>query len=140
MVEANFIRPMTNSGRPPHKGVTVSHDYMRDDLTLNLPQGLQTINKAATEAVKNREEKYQIFKQWLLENGAVFDESIEFPAVFEGGLEGLAAKKQIDPYTGYIFIPNKIIISIARVKACEELGPIIRENFELFGDIHPDRE
>ena len=148
MVEANIpnlVRPMTNSGRPPHKGVPVTHDYMRDDLTQNLAKGLQYIDKSATSAAQSKLDKYQAFKEWLLANGAVFDDSIEFPAVFEGGLEGLAAKTEIKPYTAYIFIPNSIIISIARVQACPVMNEIIRENLAIFGDtnpehIHPDRE
>ena len=54
----------------------------------------------------------------MIENGAVFDEAVEYPAVFQGGLEGLAAKKPIGPYQAYIFVPNKLIISVARAKAC----------------------
>ena len=84
--------------------------------------------------------KYHVFKEWLLANGAVFDEAIEYPAVFEGGLEGLAAKRAIGPHKGYIFIPNTIIISVERAKACPELRQLISDNFDLFGDIHPDRE
>lgn len=81
-----------------------------------------------------------MFKQWLLENGAVFNDDIEFPAVFAGGLHGLAAKKKIESHKGYIFIPNTIIVSVERIKACPELRELIRDNYDLFGDIHPDRE
>ena len=73
-------------------------------------------------------------------NGAEFEEAVQFPAVFGGGLEGLAAKKKLGPHTAYIFIPNTIIISIERVKACPELRQLLKDNFELFGDVHPDRE
>ena len=52
----------------------------------------------------------------MIENGAVFDDSVEFPAIFANGLEGLAAKKPIGPYKAYIFIPNTLIISVERVK------------------------
>lgn len=88
----------------------------------------------------NVNSKYGLFKKWLLDNGAVFDDSIQFPAVFENGLEGLAAKKEIGPHEAYIFIPNTVIVSVARIKADPELNQLIKDNFDLFGDIHPDRE
>ena len=101
---------------------------------------MQGIDRAATEAAQNRDGKYAAFKAWMIENGAVFDEAVEYPAVFQGGLEGLAAKKPIGPYQAYIFVPNKLIISVARAKACPELRQLIADNFDVFGDIHPDRE
>ena len=70
----------------------------------------------------------------------MFDDSVEFPAVFGGGLQGLAAKKPIDRYKAYIFIPNSLIVSVERVKACPDLQQLIKDNYDLFGDIHPDRE
>ena len=66
-----------------------------------------------------------MFKEWLLANGAVFDDSLEFPAVFANGLEGLAAKQPIGPHKAYIFIPNKLIISVERVKAAPELRQLL---------------
>ena len=113
---------------------------MRDDLRYNLSLDLQQINKAASDAAMNTNSKYALFKKWLLENGAVFDDAIEFPAVFQGGLEGLAAKKEIGPHEAYIFIPNTLIVSVARVKADPELNQLVKDNFDLFVDIHPDRE
>mmetsp|Transcript_2543 Transcript_2543/g.3535 ORF Transcript_2543/g.3535 Transcript_2543/m.3535 type:complete len:313 (-) Transcript_2543:1488-2426(-) len=141
MVESkNLVRPMTASTREEHSGMEVCFDYMRSDLTQNLPSGLQVINREATQAAQGRDGKYAAFKEWLLQNGAVFDDAIEYPAVFDHGLEGLAAKKTISPYEAYIFIPNTIIISVARVKACPELRQLIADNFDVFGDVHPDRE
>ena len=37
-------------------------------------------------------------------------------------------------------MPNTIIISVALVKACPELRQLLSDNFDLFGDVHPDRE
>ena len=85
MVEAisnTLIRPTTASTRIEHKGVPVCFDYMKDDLTQNLPGGLQSIDREATAAAQNRDDKYAAFKAWMIENGAVFDEAIEYPAVF----------------------------------------------------------
>ena len=143
MVEATYnklLRPMTASGRPAHEGAKVTHDYMRDDIRQNLPERIQYIDQEETDSqVNKRGGKFEAFKEWLLANGAVFDDSIQYPAFFEGGLEGLAAKQAIGAYEAYIFIPNTIIISVERVKASAELRPVIADNFQLFGDIHPDR-
>ena len=129
MVEATSsmkpIRPVTASNRVAHQGVPVSHSYMRDDITQNLPQSLQYIDEAATARAKEENGKYRVFKEWLLANGAVFDDSLEFPAVFANGLEGLAAKQPIGPHKAYIFIPNKLIISLERVKAAPELRQLL---------------
>ena len=135
-----MVRPTTANARPQHQGAPVSHNYMRDDLTQNLPAGLQRVDRVGTAVAKSSTMKYQVFKEWLLANGAVFDDVIEYPAVFEGGLEGLAAKEPIGPHRGYIFIPNTLIISVERAKACPELRQLIADNYDLFGDIHPDRE
>jgi len=113
---------------------------MRDDLRENLSLDMQQINRAASDAAMHTDSKYGVFKKWLLDNGAVFDDAIEFPAVFGGGLEGLAAKKPIGRHEAYIFIPNTLIVSIARIKADPELRQLITDNFDIFGDIHPDRE
>ena len=124
-----------------HQGLIVNYNYMRDDLTKNLPEELRFLDQAATISLRQKSEKYRVFKEWLINNGAVFDDSIEFPAVFGGGLQGLAAKKPLGTHKGYIFIPNTIIISVERVKACPEFRNLIKENLQLFGEgIHPDRE
>ena len=146
MVEAksslmpDMVRPTTATVRPAHQGAAVVHNYMRDDLTQNLPPGLQRMDRVATAVANSTDPKYTAFKEWALANGAVFDDAVEYPAVFEQGLEGLAAKRAIGPHKAYIFIPNTIIISVERVKACPELRQLIADNFDLFGDIHPDRE
>lgn len=122
-------------------GLSVNYNYMRDDLTKNLPDELRFLDQAATIALQQNSIKYRVFKEWLINNGAVFDDAIEFPAVFGGGLQGLAAKKPLGTHKGYIFIPNTIILSVERVKACPEFRNLIKDNFELFGEgIHPDRE
>ena len=69
----------------------------------------------------------------------MFDDAVEYPAAFENGLVGLAAKRKIEPYTAYLFIPNTCIISIDRVKACAELRPVFQSH-SIFSDDHPDQE
>ena len=132
MVEASrprSVRPMTASGRAAHEGVPVCHNYMKDDITKNLSPGLQKMDNVASTLCMADNMKYQVFKEWLLANGAVFDDAIQFPAVFEGGLEGLAAKTEIGTHQAYIFIPNKLIISVDRAMACPELRDLIKNNY-----------
>ena len=40
-------------------------------------------------------EKYIKFKRWLLENGAVFDYTVDFPCIYGKGLMGIGAKQDI---------------------------------------------
>ena len=143
MVEASrprSVRPMTASGRAAHEGVPVCHDYMKDDITKNLSAGLQKMDRVASTLCMTESLKYQVFKEWLITNGAVFDDVVQFPAVFEGGLEGLAAKEEIGTHKAYIFIPNNLIISVARAQACPELRDLFKNNVKVFGPDHPDRE
>jgi len=100
------------------QGLEVNHNYMRDDLTKNLPEELRFLDQAATIALQEKSGKYRAFKEWLINNGAIFDDYIEYPAVFGGGLNGVSAKKPIGPNKGFIFIPNTLLISVERIKAC----------------------
>ena len=52
--------------------------------------------KASHEEVlkMKQDPKHEVFVKWLKENGAIFDK-IEYPAIFEGGLMGIAAKQDI---------------------------------------------
>ena len=106
-------------------GLKVNHKYMRDDLTKNLPEDQLFLDQAATNALQERSAIYRTFKEWLINNGAIFDDYIEYPAVFGGGLKGMAAKKPIGPNKGFIFIPNTLLISVERVKACPKFHQLI---------------
>ena len=97
-----------------NKTVSVSWAFMRDDCTKNLSPMMQYLDKQATESLMSTEVKFQHFKDWLLENGAVFDK-IQFPSVFTGGLKGLSAKSEIPPNNCFISIPNKCVLSVALV-------------------------
>jgi len=59
----------------------IGWNFMDEDLTQNLHLKMQFIDREATEKVK-QEPKYKVFKQWLLDHGAVFDNLIEYPCVF----------------------------------------------------------
>ena len=99
--------------------MAVNYRWMRDDQTKNLPEGERFLDEAATAAFE-KTGKYRIFKDWLIANGAIFDEDIEYPAVFSTGLHGLAAKKPIGSNKEFLFVPNTIIFSAERVKNCPE--------------------
>ena len=106
-------------------GLKVNHKYMRDDLTKNLPEDQLFLDQAATNALQERSAIYRTFKEWLINNGAIFDDFIEYPAVFGGGLNGVSAKKPIGPNKGFIFIPNTLLISVERIKACPKFYQLI---------------
>jgi len=57
-------------------GLSVNYNYMRDDLTKNLPDELRFLDQAATIALQQNSIKYRVFKEWLINNGAVFDDAI----------------------------------------------------------------
>jgi hypothetical protein len=42
-----------------------------------------------------QEPKYVVFKKWLIDNGAIFEEFLEFPCIMKNGVMGLCAKKDI---------------------------------------------
>ena len=96
---------------------------MDDNVTKFLPENMRTIDKKLT-AVAQTQPKYHDFKKWLTQNGAIFDDNIIYPAVFENGVVGIAAKRKIEAYTAFLFIPNSCIISLDRAKACAELRPV----------------
>jgi len=72
--------------------------------------------------------KFKRFHQWLKENGARYD-SIEYPVVFgkQGGLIGIAAKRNIGSEEAYIYIPTKLIINDDKIYK-SEIGFIIKRH------------
>ena len=97
--------------------------FMDDDIRKFLPENMLKTDKKLT-AVAQTQPKYHVFKKWLIDNGAIFDENIIYPAVFENGVVGVAAKRKIEPYTAYLFIPNSCIVSLDRAKSCDALRPV----------------
>ena len=59
--------------------------------------------------------------------------------MFENGVVGVAAKRKIEAYTAFLFIPNSCIISLDRAKACDELRPVYQSH-SIFSNNHPDQE
>lgn len=97
-----------------------------------------SINRDLTDQLALENTKHEIFKNWLLDNGAVFDNDIEYPAVFANGLIGIAAKRTIPANKAFISIPVKCIISLDLAKNCPVLKPIFMKNLKYFGKLHPD--
>jgi len=111
--------------------------FLSDDIRSTLDENMINIDQELTAAAA-KDEKYVVFKKWLLDNGAVFDETVEFPCVFKNGLMGIAAKKDLPLNKAFLFVPNTCIISLARIRKVPELAKIFEENNSLFGSSHPD--
>ena len=55
--------------------------------------------------------KFKIFKNWLLENGAIFDNIIEFPVINNHLLKiGCKSKENINENESFLMIPKNLII------------------------------
>ena len=57
---------------------------------------------------------------------------MEYPAYFEGGLLGVRCKEQVEHREAYMFIPLKMVMSLAKAQQHPVLKPIIAENSECF--------
>lgn len=79
--------------------------------------------------------KYVNFNKWLDQNGAK-RESIDYPAAFgpDGGLIGIAAKRDIGIQEAYIYVPSKLVICEEKFRQDPDIGHILEENPELFVD------
>ena len=52
---------------------------------------------------------------------------LEYPAYFDG-LKGLQVKEEIQYREGFLYVPTKMIITIAKAKNHPVVGKIIKEN------------
>lgn len=100
---------------------------------------MQFVDKELT-ATAQAEPKYKLFKEWLLANGAIFDDLVEYPCVFDGGLMGICAKQPIKRCKAFISIPNNLIISQDRCLKETELHQVWSDNPHAFSKAHPDGE
>ena len=57
---------------------------------------------------------------------------IHFPAYFENGLLGMKCKEDIFHNEAFLFIPYKIILNVHKAQKHEILGPIIKDNHQVF--------
>ena len=113
--------------------------FLSDDIRSTLDDNMINIDRELTAAAQ-KEEKYVVFKKWLLDNGAVFEDTVEFPCVFRNGLMGIAAKKDLPLNKAFLFVPNTCIISKKRIEKVPELAKVFEENDSLFGSKHPDTD
>ena len=67
-----------------------------------------------TEIPKETIEKYNIFKKWLDENGAIYPK-LSFPVKF-ANIIGCKASEDINPNTCIFYIPYKLLIDASNVK------------------------
>jgi len=81
-------------------------------------------------------DKIMKYKEWLLKNGAVFDNLLEFPSTFgKFGIVGVKAKKNIKNNEAMLFIPKKLIIDSNLV--CKQIC-LIDEKDIKFKDESPE--
>lgn len=58
---------------------------------------------------------------------------VDFPAIFGvGGLRGMVATRDIRPYEGVLFVPNKLLMTVEKVRMDVVLAKIIEENEGIF--------
>ena len=105
----------------------------------NLEPGMQMIDKAATSKEIDSNPKYDRFVAWMREFGARFDD-VQFPTVFENGLTGISAKREIGLNQAFLTVPNILIVSVDKALKDEQLKDFYESNLGVFGPKHPDHE
>lgn len=93
------------------------------------------INTVDIEATKlaQQQVKYKSFLKWCFDNGMKWT-GVEYPAIFENGLRGMAATRDIKPYEAILFVPNSMLVSVKSCKEDKFLGKIIEKYPEVFGN------
>ena len=85
-------------------------DIQKDlDLSKNLPE-----NNKNNEIPKEKMEKYDNFKKWLDENGAIYPK-LSLPVKFSN-IIGCEAAEDINPNSCMLYIPYKLMIDASNVK------------------------
>ena len=69
-------------------------------------------------------------KNWLIENGCIFDK-MQWPAIFGKGLVGCLALEEIGPMEAFTFVPSTCWISLEHAKQ-SELAPLYTSHDSLF--------
>ena len=77
--------------------------------------------------------KCKVFNEWCAKNGIEYPNQ-EYPAYFDGGLVGVRALAPIEHRDAFLKVPFKCIMSIDKAQNHPELGKVISENPELFGE------
>ena len=79
------------------------------------------------------QKKCKVFTEWCAKNGIEYPNQ-EYPAYFDGGLVGVRALAPIQHREAFLKVPFKCIMSIDKAQNHPELGKVINENPELFGE------
>jgi len=80
--------------------------------------------------------KYDIFKKWLKENGAIFTKNIDFPYVYGPfNLIGCKSVSEIQENESILLIPKKLMIISRELNSIEELIKDIKEELDIKYDI-----
>merc|ERR1719469_1224783 len=95
--------------------------FLSDDIRSTLDDNMINIDQELTAAAA-KDEKYVVFKKWLLDNGAVFDETVEFPCVFKNGLMGIAAKKRSPSQQSFLVCPKHLYNFIGKDTKSPRIG------------------
>ena len=80
--------------------------------------------------------KYDIFKKWLKENGAIFTKNIDFPYVYGPfNLIGCKSVSEIQENESILLIPKKLMIISRELNSIKELIKDIKEELDIKYDI-----
>ena len=84
-----------------------------------------------SENQKNNEEinfKFSRFKNWLLQNGAIFELYLEFPVIYSPFLKiGCKTKEDINENESFLMIPENLIIKSEDLKYLDKYINNIKE-------------
>jgi len=79
------------------------------------------------------------FVKWCADVGIVCPK-IEYPGFFSGGLVGAKAKEPINHREAFLFVPQKVIISLDKCLNHEIVGKIYEQNPQIFSKDNDDWE
>ena len=77
-------------------------------------------------------EKVSQLLDWLVSEGCIINPKIQYPAIFQNGLIGMAASQVIEPGEVLTEITPQVIFSTELLKSCE-ISIIFDENIDYFG-------
>lgn len=77
--------------------------------------------------------------EWCVQNGVKCDK-LEYPYVFEQGLVGARARKDIEHREAFLYVPFKLLISMEVAFSHQTVGHVFAEHPELFSKAHEDFE
>lgn len=69
------------------------------------------------------------FIDWLNSNGAIYPK-IDYPVVFEG-VGGVRANQEILPNEAFLFVPNKLVISVEGARR-SEIAEVFADHEHMF--------